>query len=186
MTTTELPATELPTTVLPATERGAFLVRPIASGDVATLEAFYAALSPDSREARFHGATCVGDRAAHSFCAAEHEGRHGVVAEALDAADRRVIVGHLCVEPVGDGTAEIAVAVADAWQHHGVGRALLLEAVRWARRHHVSVLIATVRWSNAPMLRLLRSIHQPVSFGSEDGGVVDVRIELAAPLPHAA
>ena len=174
------------TTELPATLPGAFLVRAIAPGDVATLEAFYATLSPDSREARFHGATTVGDRAAHSFCAAEHEGRHGVVAEAFDDAGRWVIVGHLCVEPFGDGTAEIAVAVADAWQHHGVGRALFVEAVKWARRHDVQVLVASVRWSNAPMVRLLRSVGRPVSFGPDDAGVVDARILVAAPLPEAA
>jgi GNAT superfamily N-acetyltransferase len=177
---------DMTTTELPATLPGAFLIRAIAPGDVAALEGFYAGLSPDSREARFHGASSVGDRAAHAFCAAEHEGRHGVVAEAIGEDGRWVIVGHLCVEPLGDATAEIAVAVADAWQHHGVGRALVLEAVSWARRHDVRVLLASVRWSNAPMLRLLRSIGRPVSFGREDAGVVDVRIPLAAPLPNAA
>ena len=174
------------TTELPATLPGAFLVRAIAPADVTALEAFYAGLSADSLVSRFHGATTMGDRAAHSFCAAEGEGRHGVVAEALDDEDRWVIVGHLCLEPLGDGTAEIAVAVADAWQHHGIGRALLLEAIKWSRRHEVRILSAEIRCGNGPMLRLLRSSGRPISFSSEDAGVVDVRLELAAPLPHAA
>jgi GNAT superfamily N-acetyltransferase len=173
-------------TELPSRLPGAFLVRLIGPSDVPGLEAFYAALSPDSREARFHGAASVGDQAAHSFCAAEHEGRHGVVAEALDRDGRWVIVGHLCLEPFGDGTAEIAVAVADAWQHHDVGGTLLREAIAWARRHDVRVLLASIRCSNAAMLRLLRSVGQPVSFGEEDGGVVDVRLDLTNPMPHAA
>jgi GNAT superfamily N-acetyltransferase len=171
---------------LPATLPGAFLIRAIAPGDVGALEAFYQGLSADSREARFHGATSVGDRAAHAFCAAEHEGRHGVVAEALGSDGRWTIVGHLCLEPLGDGTAEIAVAVADAWQHHGVGRALLIEAIKWARQHHLSVLLATIRWSNAAMLRLLRTVGRPVTFGGEDAGIVDVRLDVAARVPHAA
>ena len=174
------------TTELPATLPGAFLIRAITPTDVAALEAFYAELSPDSREARFHGAATVSDRTAHAFCAADSEGRHGVVAEALDDDGRWTIVGHLCLEPFGDGAAEIAVAVADAWQHHGVGRALLLEAVKWSPRHHVRVLLASVRWSNGPMLRLLRSIGHLASFGSEGAGVVDVRLDLTAPVPHAA
>jgi len=177
---------DMTTTQMPATLPGAFLVRAIVPQDVTGLEAFYAALSTDSREARFHGATTVGDRAAHAFCAAEHEGRHGVVAEALDENGGWAIVGHLCVEPFGDGTAEIAVAVADAWQHHGVGRALCLEAIKSARRHDVRVLLASVRWSNARMLRLLRSMGRPVTFGAEDGGVVDVRLDVSSPMPRAA
>jgi GNAT superfamily N-acetyltransferase len=171
---------------LQRTVPGAFLVRAIVPADVAGLEAFYAGLSPDSREARFHGATTVGDGAAHSFCAAEHEGRHGVVAEAEMDDGRRSIVGHLCVEPFGDGTAEIAVAVADAWQHHGVGRALCDEAMRWARRHDVGVLLASVRWSNTPMLGLLRSMGECVSYGNADAGVVDVRLDVTRQMPHAA
>jgi len=174
------------TTGLPTTLPGAFLIRAIAPGDVTALEAFYDGLSPDSREARFHGAASVGDRAAHTFCAAEHEGRHGVVAEALEGDGCWVIVGHLCLEPFGDGTAEIAVAVADAWQHHGVGRALILEAIKWAGRHRIGVLLASVRWSNAPMLRLLRSMGDFVTFGGEDAGIVDVRLDLGARVPNAA
>jgi GNAT superfamily N-acetyltransferase len=175
MTTTELP-TPLP---------GAFLVRVIVPGDEIGLEAFYAELSADSREARFHGAASVGSRAAHAFCAAEGEGRHGVVAEALDHDGHWVIVGHLCLEPLGDGTAELAATVADAWQHHGVGRALLREALTWARRHDVRALLASVRWSNGPMLRLLRDTG-PVTFGAEDAGVVDVTLAVTEPLPHVA
>jgi GNAT superfamily N-acetyltransferase len=174
------------TTELPRPLPGAFLIRAIAPGDEAALAAFYGALSPDSREARFHGAASVRDKAAHSFCAAEHERRHGVVAEALDHDGRWVIVGHLCLEPLGDGTAELAIAVADAWQHHGVGRALLREAFAWARRHDVGALLASVRWSNGPMLRLLRDTGRPVTYGTEDAGVVDVAVAIAEPLPHVA
>ena len=176
MTITEVP-TSLP---------GAFLIRAIVPGDERALEAFYAGLSPDSREARFHGAASVDHRAAHAFCAAEHEGRLGVVAEALDTDGRWVIVGHLCLEPLDPDTAEIAVAVADAWQHHGVGRALLREALTWARRHGVETLLASVRWSNTPMLRLLRSVGQPVAVGNEDAEIVDVHLDVTEPLPHAA
>jgi GNAT superfamily N-acetyltransferase len=176
MTTIEMP-TPLP---------GAYLVRAISSGDEVALQAFYAALSPDSREARFHGAASIGDRAAHAFSVAEGHGRHGVVAEALDHDGRWVIVGHLCLEPLGDGTAELAVAVADRWQHHGVGRALLREALAWARHHELRALLASVRWGNAPMLRLLRETGRPVTYAAEDAGVVDVLLGLAEPLPHAA
>jgi GNAT superfamily N-acetyltransferase len=174
------------TSELPRPLPGAFLVRAIAPGDELALETFYGGLSPDSREARFHGAASIGNGAAHAFCAAEGHGRHGVIAEALDHDGRWVIVGHLCVEPLADGTAELAVAVADRWQHHGVGRALMREALAWAPRHGVRLLVASVRWSNAPMLRLLRSLGRPVTFGPADGGVVDVLVAVAEPLPNAA
>jgi len=177
---------DVTTTELPTPLPGAYLVRAISPREEVALEAFYAALSPDNREARFHGAASIGDLAAHAFCAAEGQGRHGVVAEALDPDGRWVIVGHLCLEPLGDGTAELAVAVADRWQHHGVGRALMREALAWARRHELRALLASVRWSNTAMLRLLRDTGGPVTYLAEDAGVVDAMLGLAESRPHAA
>jgi GNAT superfamily N-acetyltransferase len=166
---------------------GVYRIRPIAPGDLQALARFYADLSEDSREARFLGATPgIGENVARFFCGPDHVHREGLVAEAIARNGGRAIVGHLCLEPLGQGETEMAIAVADAWQHHGVGRVLLLEAAGWARRHRIARLVATMRWSNTDFVGLIRSVGYPVSFGSGDGGVIDAVIRLRPLLPKAA
>ena len=98
--------------------------RPIDQTDCEALSAFYVGLSPESRESRFHGtAAGIGGRTARYLCGPDHGHREGFVAEVVDGGGRRVIVGHVCIEPTGTGEAEMAIAVADAWQRHGIGRA---------------------------------------------------------------
>jgi GNAT superfamily N-acetyltransferase len=87
-----------------------------------------------------------------------------------------------------DGTPdlEVAVAVADAWQHRGIGRALLTAAIEWAAAHQVTRLRADVRWSNSAILGLLRSIERPVRIGAGVEGDLEAVIEVGQELPAAA
>ena len=164
-----------------------YRIRRIAPGDHDELMRFYANLSTDSLEARFHGAVPgIGDRTARFFCGPDHEHREGLVAEATDARGRPMIVGHLCLEPTSPGKAEMAIAVADALQRHGLGRAMLLGAVSWAQDHGVATLSASIRGSNGAMLGLIRSMGLPVTAGDADAGVINAVIDLGVPLPNVA
>src|SRR4051812_35673005 len=63
---------------------GTLRIRPIDGADGDGLTAFYAALSPESLEARFHGAARgLGGRAAGYMCGPDHDHREGIVAEVL-------------------------------------------------------------------------------------------------------
>ena len=86
--------------------------------------------------------------------------------------------------PIAADEAEMAIAVADGWQRQGVGRAMLGEAIRWARAHQVARLRASVRWGNAAVIALLRSCGCPLAYGASDGGGVDVLVELAPAHRH--
>jgi len=170
-----------------ASKNLAWLIRPIAPGDRDGLTRFYAALSPDSLEARFHGATPgIGEGTAGFFCGPDHVHREGLVAESLDEQGEPVIVGHVCLEPIRPGRAEMAIAVADRWQHHGLGRAMLSRAIAWAKDHGVTELGASIRGSNGAMIGLVRSTGLPVTVDDGDGGVLDAVIDLGVPMPHAA
>ncbi len=164
-----------------------YRVRPIGPADRDGLTAFYARLSPDSREARFHGAAPgIGETTARFFCGPDHDHREGIVAEAIGAAGVAEIVGHVCLEPISIDEVEMAIAVADAWQGRGIGRAMLAEAIRWAVAHRVTRMRASVRTGNAAVMGLIRSMGLAVRSRPSDAGVVDAFIELGATVPHAA
>ena len=166
-------------------------IRPIEPGDRDALRRFYAALSPDSLSQRFHGASIgIVDRAAVFFCGPDHEHREGLVA-VLDEPDglptsTPTIVGHLSLEPSGLHEVEVAVAVADAWQRHGIGRRLLVTALAWAERQGIERLRASMLSTNAAILGLLRSMGGLVALSMPSAGVVDATIDLPTVLRPAA
>ena len=95
------------------------------------------------------------------------------------------IVGHLCLEPDGVDL-EMAVAVADEWHGRGIGQALLLAAVDWARNHRIGLLQASALSTNSAVLGLIASIGRPVRESSPSGGVVVATIDVGAPVPLVA
>ena len=164
-----------------------YRVRAIVPGDRDALTAFYARLSPDSREARFHGAAPgIGESTARFFCGPDHDHREGIVAEVVGPAGVAEIIGHVCLEPIATDEVEMAIAVADAWQGQGVGRAMLAEAVRWADSHRVNRMLASVRIGNAAVMGLIRATGLSIRSRASDCGVVDAVIELGDTVPHAA
>jgi acetyltransferase len=155
-------------------------VRRVVPGDVQQLESFYADLSAESRALRFHGASHgIGHRQAETFAAADHQRRYGFVA----VADRRV-VGHLVLEPLGNGVEELAVAVDDRIQHQGVGTLLLAAAIASARLRHVRCLVAWVMVDNVAMRRLLARGHNPMRI-DWDGSVARYELDVPPDLPRS-
>jgi len=171
-------------TTTPATSP--YRLRSITSLDRAALTQFYTELSEDSRSARFHGASLtIPDRTATFFCGPDHQHREGIVAESFEAPGGPVIIGHLCIEPADDATAEIAIAITDTWQHQRVGRALLAYAIGWARAHGYARLLASMLGGNTGMSLLLQSVGYPITYGASDEGT-DAYLDLRCPRPLAA
>ena len=166
-------------------------IRPIEPGDRDALVGFYESLSAESLSLRFHGASMgIVDRVAVFFCGADHEHREGLVAVLEEPGMRGslgpTIVGHLSLEPSAANEVEVAVAVADAWQRHGIGRRLLQAALTWAERHGVERLRASMLTTNVAILGLLRSLGRVVTISMPGAGVVDATIDVPAVLRSAA
>lgn len=155
-------------------------IRPIGPADVPALERFYAELTAEDRRTRFlHVGARLSAAQAVSFCTPDHAHADGFVAVVTEAPGLERIVGHLCMEPDGVATAEVAVAVACEFQGYGVGRRLLAAGMDWAKHEGVTRLTATMYVDNAPIQRLLRGLHRPTLERSLGGGVSEVVIDIS-------
>jgi acetyltransferase len=146
------------------------------------LARFYAGLSDDSRHTRFFGASHgITDLQAERFARIRLRGGDGFVA--LDRAGQ--VRGHIDLEPAGSLNGrrieEIGVAVADDWQSHGLGRALLAAAVASARRRGIGILEAEMLTGNAAIHALLEHAGLPWTARSLEPGSELIRMDLVPP-----
>lgn len=169
--------------------RGPVEIRAIRPDDAAALQRFYRGLSPDSRRTRFFCVNAsVSEAAGMAFCTTDHRHREGFVAVSRNAVGRERIVGHLCLEadPDRPAAAEVAVAVADAFQHRGIGRRLLSAAIAWGRREGLFRLTATTLVGNPAIQRLLLGCGLRSRSRYVDAGVAEITIDLGGPAAAAA
>jgi GNAT superfamily N-acetyltransferase len=154
-------------------------IRPIERADASALSDFYARLSSESRRRRFlgHGVTPLS--LVPRLAAAP--GFVGILREAgpLDGA----IVAHASIQPDASGPAEVAFAVADEVQGHGLGKRLVAMALDWAHSLHIPEVTATMLADNGPMHHLLVDAGHPIVADRIDAGVEEIVLRPgAAPL----
>ncbi len=155
-------------------------IRAVDAHDADALRAFYASLSADTRRKRFLGTSSgIAAERSRAFCTPDHHHAEGFVAvlRAVGPRDGRV-VGHLCLENDGAGGIELAIAVADGFQRHGIGRRLFEAARDWACAEGIARITATAFADNSPVLRLLTSAPMGATIRAADGGLVDIEIPL--------
>lgn len=159
-------------------------------------EAVLRAIRPDDREAflAFHAGLSEESRYFRYFSARrrlpEHEVRHFTEVDQRDHAGVVVwaggaIVGHALYDRLEDPEeAEVALEVADAYQGHGVGTAMLAELARCASRAGIRRFVAHVLPTNQRMLEVFRDLGFAEQARFEDG-VVRVRVDLPGRSPRA-
>ncbi len=112
----------------------------------------YEGLSERSRRARFRGLPFLSDDAFVHLCTVD--GRDHVALVAERPGGELVGVGRF-IRLRDRAKAEVALSVADAYQRHGIGRALLDSLVPIARSVGVRTLIAFAGADNVGIARLL-------------------------------
>jgi RimJ/RimL family protein N-acetyltransferase len=151
-------------------------IRPLEPSDRPGLAALFRRLSPESRRRRFLVPKPELSPRELLYLAAVDHREH----EALAAIDQRdgSIVGVARYAGVAGrpGVAEAAVAVADDWQHQGIGTVLTRCLVGRARANEFDILTASTLWDNRPARRLLRRLGFHAR-GSE-GSVIDLELVL--------
>lgn len=153
-------------------------IRPVHAGDAEAEGRFVEALSPATRRLRFHGAlnrlppallramTAV-DPCVQTVLVAE--------ADALLVADARYVL-----DDDHPHAAEFAIAVADAWQGGGLGRALMARLADHARERGLRLLFGEVLDHNHRMLGLMESLGARLRPQRGGIGLVRVEVPLAA------
>ena len=148
------------------TKAGIVTIRPLRPGDTATVQAVFHRLGPESRRRRFGNAKSTLTPAELAELARVDGRRHVLVAY---AAREPIGIARLARDDDEADVAEIAYAVADAWQRLGVGTALVRQLSADARAAGIARLHATIGVENRPSLALLRRATTIVSSRIVDG-----------------
>jgi len=147
---------------------GVVTVRPLANGDTETISALLERLGPESRARRFNGAKPRLSKSELARLASVRRGRHALVAYV--EGDRAPAALAELVRDEEEWThAEIAFAVADAYQGRCLGSTLVRMLVADARAAGVTHVTATVQSSNRAALAVIRKIASAVELRHERG-----------------
>jgi acetyl coenzyme A synthetase (ADP forming)-like protein len=143
-------------------------VRPVRPGDRPGLLAFYEQLSGESRAFRFFSPAADVEPFVRRAVDVDYVERYGLVA--TSGADK-AIVGHALYMTDASAQAEIAFAIADRLQGHGLGTILLAHLAETAEQHGVRTMRASVLPENRRMIEVFRESGFPVELRAAPGEV---------------
>jgi acetyltransferase len=135
------------------------LIRPVHPQDAELARAFVRGMSPPSRYNRFHQPLAELTPAMARWATHVDYDRHFALIAEVFGDDGEVEIGVArYVVTDRDECAEVALAVADAWQRQGVGERLLRGLIEVAARRGLRWLEGEVLATNEPMLALARKL----------------------------
>lgn len=144
-------------------------VRPVRPEDREAIAEFLRGLSEQSLYLRYFTNILDVDRAARSAVEVDYRRRFGLVAT---AGPEGRVVGHGVYVATDTDRAEVALAVADAYQGRGLGTILLGHLAEAAQEHGIAVFEGRVLPQNHRMLEVFRESGFPVHVRSEPGEVL--------------
>jgi Acetyltransferases, including N-acetylases of ribosomal proteins len=155
------------------------VIRPLAAGDEAAIASWFtswfAGLSAETLYARLFVLLQRLDLCPESALARVDRCDHEVI---MAFAPDGVTVGIArCLRVDKPGSAEVTVAVADAWQGRGIASVLLERVAARARSVGIEQLTAICLAGNLTLIRLLSRLGA-TTVGPSDAGLVDIRIAL--------
>jgi len=152
-------------------------IRPIRPDDDERLCAFHTGLSVSSIVFRFftYLPTLPSEKLSRLTHVNYHD-RMALLATVGEAAHERIIAVAR-YDRVGAKVAEVAFAVADAWQQHGIGTALLLLLADNARAQGFTTFLACVMAENTRMRGLLENAGFPLT-REYPTGEIDISLDI--------
>ncbi len=150
-------------------------IGPLVTGDESAIASWFEGLGAETRYARFFAPLKRLDRRLQSALArVDHVDHEAIAARAWDGTTVG-IARYIRLDQ--SMTAEVAVAVADAWRGRGIATILLDRVATRARAVGIERLAATCLATNEEVIRLFRRIGE-TTVGPSIAGIVDVTIDL--------
>jgi acetyl coenzyme A synthetase (ADP forming)-like protein len=154
-------------------------VRPVRAGDAQAIRAFLDGISPESIVFRFFGTPNL-DWVTSWSVNVDYAASYALVAE---TGDPQHVIAHAAYASAGDGKAEVAFLVANAYQGHGISTILLAHLAAVAEAHAITTFTAEVMPSNHKMIEVFRESGFPVEMHSTPDAI---HLELPTSLTPAA
>lgn len=161
--------------MLTCREKSTIVRTMLASEADQVVDTVFAGLSPRSRYLRFHAPVPRLSSGMRRMLLPV-DGIHRIAVAAWCGTEA---LGIARATATGAGSADLAVAVVDAWHRRGLGRRLLTAVTELAERAGHTELQGAVLPENVAMLRLVRKLY-PMARMHFDGDAVQVRIPIGA------
>jgi acetyltransferase len=156
-----------------------FLLRPIRPEDEPLIVDFHDRLSERTVVGRYFTSLALGARTAHErltrICFIDYDRELALAAETTDRNGQRIIGGVSRLIRQDDGSATVAVVVADEFQGQGLGEKLLLRSLAAARAEHIHRIVLYFLPENARMNGLSRKLGFALS---EEKGLIRGELSL--------
>jgi acetyl coenzyme A synthetase (ADP forming)-like protein len=152
-------------------------LRPPGAADATEVLGFFRALSEQSTYLRFHGYPAISPELVASFIEPDWQERGSLVGVLGEGEEERVVALASWVRLRARTCAEVAFAVADELQGHGVGTRLLEQLAEAAGQAGIDTFVAEVMPGNQAMLHVFDDAGFAVSRRLEEG-TLEVRLEI--------
>lgn len=154
------------------------IIEPVHADDGGAEQAFVTALSAASRYRRFHVGIRELPEALLQRLTEVDQDQHVAIVARSDDDTRRIVADARYVRSSDPREAEFAIAVADEWQHAGLGRALLARLMAHARARGIVRVVGDVLWDNQPMIGMVRHLGGRFAANGSGAGVHKAVFEL--------
>ena len=154
-------------------------LRPPHGSDRQALVRFFETLSERSLYLRFHGVPTIDERLVDPVLDPDWGDRGALIGSVVEAGEERVVAVANYVRLRDPLSAEVAFAVADAYQRRGVGTRLLEQLAARAASHGIERFVGEVMADNAGMIKVFEGIGFEVA-RTFAGGEVEMTFPIAA------
>lgn len=156
-------------------------IRPMHASDAAMEQEFVEGLSDETRHFRFLGAVKELSAAELAqLCNIDGQHNMAFAATLLQDGHEKLIGVSRYADCAKSGVRELAVTVADGWQHHGLGGLLARHLIDYARSHGIKRLYSVDLADNSGMRHLAHDLGMGVCGNPDDPREVIYSLQLSA------
>jgi len=145
------------------------IIRPINIQDMSLESDFIKHLSPETKHYRFFGAiNNLPDKVLKTFC--DIDGKDSMAFIATEYMDEKEIEIGVCRYVVTNNpdVCELALTIADKWQHKGLGKLLMNQLISYAKSHGIKWLYSVELSDNALMHNLCKELGMQAKIDPDD------------------